>query len=69
MKYINNYAWFGRKAGAHFTSFLFGALAYRFFPDYPIWLGLGWMLIAGWAKNTEAANEIWFRRKKENPDA
>lgn len=38
MGFINNYVWYGRKASSYATTFLFGAVAERAWPDYSIWI-------------------------------
>lgn len=58
------YAWFSSRALDHASSFILGAVAYKYLPEYAFWLLVPLVIISGFAKNTDAANEIWMRRKR-----
>lgn len=53
MRLLTNYTWSGRKAFAHLTSFLFGALVYKYAPPDVMVMSLFWMIISGWSKDKE----------------
>lgn len=61
MGFINNYVWYGRKASSYATTFLFGAVAERAWPDYSIWIILLIMIFFGWSRKTKSADDIWFK--------
>lgn len=53
VKLLTNYTWSGREAVAHLTSFLFGALLYKYSPPDVLLMSLFWMIISGWSKDKE----------------
>ncbi|WP_394743800.1 hypothetical protein [Escherichia coli] len=60
MKWINNYAWFGRKGASYVSPFILGIVAEQKVPDLAIWLFIFVMAIFGWSRSTRAANDVWF---------
>lgn len=64
MKWINNYAWFGRKAQAYALPFILGVIAEQKAPEYAVWLLIPIMVIFGWSRKTKAANDVWFRSNR-----
>ncbi|MDV0327164.1 hypothetical protein RVO06_00630 [Enterobacter hormaechei] len=61
MKWINNYAWFGRKGVSYIAPFALGIIAEQNAPEYAIWLFIPIAVVFGWARKTRAADEVWFK--------
>ena len=61
MKWINNYAWFGKKGVSYISPFLLGIVAEQKAPEYAIWLIIPIVVIFGWARKTRSADDVWFR--------
>lgn len=66
MEWINNYAWFGRKAQMHVTAFLLGILANQYADDYAWWFVIAVMVVFGWARDTNTANQYWMTGNKKD---
>lgn len=64
MKWIENYAWFGNKASSAAIMFYLGLIAAWNIPDYAAWLIIPVAIAAGWARDTEAANQYWAAKKE-----
>ncbi|EFE7730820.1 TPA: hypothetical protein ISB76_003248 [Escherichia coli] len=66
MAWINNYAWFGRKAQMHAATFLLGILANQYAADYAGWFVIAAMVVFGWARDTKPANQYWMAGNKKD---
>lgn len=56
VKWIENYAWFGRKASSAIIMFYLGLIA--------AWLIIPVAILFGWARDSEAANQYWATRRE-----
>ncbi|RFS80617.1 hypothetical protein D0U00_04300 [Leclercia adecarboxylata] len=64
VKWIENYAWFGRKASSAIIMFYLGLIAAWQAPDYAAWLIIPVAILFGWARDSEAANQYWATRRE-----
>ncbi|PPX97183.1 hypothetical protein C3D72_00565 [Cronobacter sakazakii] len=68
MDWINKYAWYGRKAASSVLPFILGIIAEQRAPDYALWFTIPVIIFFGWARNTRAANDVWFRGNRGPTD-
>jgi len=61
MRWINNYAWYGRKAISCVLPFIIGVIAEQNIPGNAMYIILPAMVAFGWARKTKAANDVWFK--------
>ncbi|MCU6682159.1 hypothetical protein M8320_09100 [Leclercia sp. H6W5] len=65
VKWIENYAWFGRKGSRAAFMFYLGLIVAWEMPDYAVWLMIPVAIVAGWSRDTEAANQYWAAKRSE----
>lgn len=65
MRWISNFTWLGGKYSFFCAAAFTGAVICKLSPEnWYLWI-IGFSIFFGWSRDTEAANNYWFRRNKK----